>query len=405
MTRESDPTRAPGAPHRTPAPPTRTRTWKRLLGLLLFAGAGLAIGYVAARFGFHSARDQGSGQKRGAAAAVASLGLAFLAAWIALAVHEAGHALGGLSQGFRFLFLAVGPLWLERRQDWFAFRFNSVPATWGGVAACVPEGGTDLPRRFAVMVAAGPLASLALALLGAGLWALAGPGTFRFTAGVTALASAGFFIATAQPFGAGGGFASDGGRLLRILRGGVEGTREAALLGLTAAAMGGARPRDWPAALVTEGLLPADGSMMEVAALVYAAQAEADHGALDRAAAHLARAERLTEGGSKLLRSLVAGEAAWLAAVRGEAARGRALLAEVDGPFTERYLFHRAEAAVRLTEGDRAGAQGAAEAGLAALSRARFGRPSERERELLEALRAAAARTRHLGMPDQLARP
>ena len=391
MTLESDPTGVPGAPARTPATQTRTHARKEVLGLVLFAGTGLAIGYAAARFGFDSAHGQGSGQKRSAAAAVASLGLSFLAAWLALAVHEAGHALGGLSQGFRFLFLAVGPLWLERRQDRLTLRFNSVPATWGGVAACVPDGGADLPRRFAVMVAAGPLASLALVLLGAGLWALAEPGTFRFTAGVTSLASACFFIATAQPFGAGGGFASDGGRLLRILRGGVEGAREAALLGLTAAAMGGARPRDWPAALVTDGLLPADGSMMEVAALAYAAQAEADHGALDRAAAHLARAERLTEGGSKLLRSLVAGEAAWLAAVRGEAARGRALLAEADGPFTERYLWHRAEAAVKLAEGDRAGARGAAEAGLASLPRARFGRPSERERELLEALRAAAA--------------
>jgi predicted negative regulator of RcsB-dependent stress response len=131
--------------------------------------------------------------------------------------------------------------------------------------------------------------------------------------------------------------------------------------------------------------------MMEVAALVYAAQADADRGALEEAAARLDRADRLTEGKGKLLRSIMAGEAAWLAALRGEASRGRALLAEADGPFTERHCLRRAEAAVLLAEGDGAGARAAAEAGLAALPKARFGRPSERERELLEGLREAAS--------------
>jgi hypothetical protein len=366
-------------------------TWKKLLVGLMFAGAGLAVGYLAARFGFDSGRASGAGEKKSAAVALAGFGLALLAIWLALAIHEAGHALGGVSRGFRFLFLAAGPLWIERREGRLAVRFNTASATWGGVAACVPVDGRDLPRRFAVMVAGGPIASLALALL-AGLLGAATPrGTAHFLAGVTALASACFFLATAQPFGAGGGFASDGGRLMRILRGGVEGAREAALLGLTAAAMGGARPRDWPAALLAEGQVPADGSMMEVAALVYAAQADVDRGALDEAAARLERAERLTAGKGKLLRSIMAGEAAWLAATRGEMALARALLAEADGPFTERHLLLRAEAAVLLSEGDRAGARAAAEAGLAALPKARYGRPSAWERELLEGLREAAS--------------
>ncbi len=378
-------TAIPAGPRPAPATPAGQPIWKKLLVGLIFAGAGLALGYLAARIGFDSGRATGTGEKKGVAAALGFFGLALLATWIALAIHEAGHALGGVAQGFRFLFLAVGPLWVERREGRLAVRLNTTSATWGGVAACVPVDGADLPRRFAVMVAGGPLASLGLALLAGLAWAATPAGAAHFTAGVTALASAGFFLATAQPFGAGGGFASDGGRLLRILRGGAEGAREAALLGLTAAAMGGARPRDWPAPLLADGLVPADGSMMEVAALVYAAQAAADGGDLDEAAARLDRADLLTAGKGRLLRSIMAGEAAWLAATRGEAARGRALLAEADGPFTERHQLLRAEAAVRLAEGDGAGARAAAEAGLAALPKARYGRPSDWEREMLEA--------------------
>ncbi len=371
--------------------PTRPTPWRRLAAALALGAAGALVGWGAARLGVQGARAEGAAATP-AWLKLAHLVAAFVVIWLALLVHEAGHALAGASQGFRFLFLAAGPLWLERRGGRLSARLNTTASTWGGMAAAVPEDGRDLVRRFSVQVAGGPLASLLLAAFAAVAWSLLPPGLLRFTAGVAALGSAGLFLATAQPFGAGGGFASDGGRLLRLRRGGPEGAREAALLALTAASVGGARPRDWPAALLEDALAPGGGGLMEVAALVYAGVAAADRGDLDLTWARLAGAEALAEGQGDLVRSLVAGEAAWLAAVRGDAAGGRARLALVRGPFVERYLALRAEAAVRLAEGDVAGARAAAEAGLAALPRARFGVPSAREWELLEGIVEAAGR-------------
>jgi len=242
----------------------------------------------------------------------------------------------------------------------------------------MPQDDRDLRRRFSVMVAAGPAASLLLALAGWAAWAVLPFGLARFLAGVTAIASAGFFVATAQPFGAGGGFASDGGRLLRLWRKGPVGEREVAMLALTAAAAGGARPREWTPAIVEAALLPADGSVMELVADV-----------------HIGRAMELGRDMSPILRSLVAVEAAWLRASRGDVEGARPLLAEADGPFVERHALHRARAAVLRADGDLAGARVEAEAGLAALGKTRFGKASARDRELLEALRGDVAAGLH----------
>ena len=363
----------------------KTPTVKKLL-------AGIVVGLVGALVGAAVARlavgPTPRGEHLSAGAKIARVALGGFGIWFALAVHEAGHLAGGLSQGFRFVFLAAGPMWLERAERGIAVRFNRTLATWGGMAAAMPRDDRDLRRRFTVMVAGGPAASLLLALGSWAAWAMLPLGPARFLAGVTAIASTGFFVATAQPFGAGGGFASDAGRLLRLWRRGPVGEREVAMLALTAAAAGGARPREWTPAIVQAALLPADGSVMELVAHVYASSRASDAGDPDAAAAHLDRAVELGREMSPMLRSLVAAEAAWLRASRGDVKGARPFLAEADGPFVERHALHRARAAVLRAEGDLAGARAEAEAGLAALGKTRFGKASARDRELLEGLRA-----------------
>ncbi len=364
------------------------RSALRLLGGALVGFVGLGLGYALGKLGL---APRSTGESLSAGEKLLRIALGGLGIWLALLVHEAGHLLGALSQGFRFLFLAAGPAWLERGDRGLALRFNRTFQTWGGMAAALPPDGRDLRRRFSVMIAGGPVASLVLALAGGAAWSAMPDGTTRFLAGVTALASAAFFLATAQPFGAGGGFASDGGRLLRLWRKGEVGEREVAILALTTASIAGTRPRDWPAELVEAALRPGDGSAMELAAHVHAAQRACDAGDLDAGLAHLDRAGELARDMSPLLRSMVAVEAAWLRASRGDVAGARGLVAEADGPFVERHALFRARSALRLAEGDREGARRDAEEGLSALARTRFGTASDRDRELLEDLRARAS--------------
>jgi len=359
----------------------------RLLGGVAIGCVGLGVGWALGKLGMAPTE---SGERLSLAEKLLRVALGGFSIWLALSVHEAGHLLGALSQGFRFVFLAAGPVWIERAGEGVAVRFNRTIQTWGGVAAAMPVDGRNLRARFSVMVAGGPLASLGLALAGWGAWSALPPGTARFAAGVAALASAGFFLATTQPFGAGGGFASDGGRLLRLWRKGAAGEREVALLAITAGAAGGVRPRDWAPELIETALRPADGSTMEIAALVSAAQRASDVGDADAAEALLGRAVALAREASPLLRSFVAAEAGWLRATRGDVEGARALVAAADGPFVERHALFRARAALRAAEGDRDGARREAEGGLAALSRTRFGKASERDRELLAALRDGA---------------
>ena len=325
-------------------------------------GAAIGVGLVGALVGVALARLAMGQAPRGehlpAAQKIARVVLGGFGIWFALAVHEAGHLAGGLSQGFRFVFLAAGPMWLERGESGIALRLNRTLATWGGMAAAMPQDDRDLRRRFTVMVACGPVASLLLALGSWAAWSMLPLGLARFLAGVTAIASTGFFVATAQPFGAGGGFASDGGRLLRLWRKGPVGEREVAMLALTAAAAGGARPREWTAAVVQAALLPSDGSVMELVAHVYASSRASDVGDPATAVSHLDRAIELARDMSPMLRSLVAAEAAWLRASRGDVEGARPFLAEADGPFVERHALHRARAAVLRAEGDLAGARG-----------------------------------------------
>ncbi|MFO0584739.1 MAG: hypothetical protein U0229_20905 [Anaeromyxobacter sp.] len=365
---------------------SRKRAVAAVVSVLVGAAFGVAGVKVGMALGVEPKAATG-GTERLHPALLAALALA--GTYLALLLHETGHVLGGLSQGFRFLFLAAGPLWLERGAGGrgLALRLNRIPATWGGVAACVPLDDRDLVKRMAVLAAGGPAMSLALAL-GAWLAARAVPhGTgLAFALGVTALASGLFFLATAQPFGAGGGFMSDGGRLRALLGGGPRAAREAALLSLTAASTAGVRPREWSEAAVRDLAAHADGGAMDLGAAMLRYSWHLDRGDLPAAEADLAAARAKAEV-STLAKDALATEAAWFeAAVKGDAARARAALPAKAGALVEAWQWHRARAAVSLAEGDRVAAQAELALATSALEKPRFQRPSTMDRETLDAL-------------------
>ena len=276
------------------------------------------------------------------------VGGAVLLLFLTIALHEAGHLLGGRLAGFRSLLFVVGPLRLERGPAGWRARFNRDAMLWGGIVASVPEDDRDLRRRMMKLVAGGPAASLVGGALAALLlWAVssvwspvtaAAPESFgrHFATtmlGLFAVASTAIGLVTLVP-GRSGGFETDGAQLRKLARGGPAAERSLAVLSLVGMSMGGRRPREWPASLVaraaappaapvcggrpgeSEGAAPLMGRMF---AYTHALDTGDEAGARAHLAAVLAGLEELPSGmHPSLLR-----EAAYQAALAGDAAEAR----------------------------------------------------------------------------------
>jgi hypothetical protein len=185
------------------------------------------------------------------------------------------------------------------------------------------------------------------------------------------------------------GFASDGARLLRLVRGGPEAQREAAILSIMAISVAGTAPRDWPAETVRDAVAARDGSPDECTACLLAYSHNLDRGELDAARETLHRALELAgQYPPPFVPALMAEAAFFEGFVSRNAAAARAYLAEVPEKTIAVTPFDRlrAEAAVALAEGDAAGAR-------ERIERARAVAPAGDafRRALLEQMAAAAS--------------
>jgi hypothetical protein len=90
----------------------------------------------------------------------------FLMVFIALGVHELGHLIVGLKNGFRFEFFVVGFLGIKRNDQRIEFYFNKNLGYFGGVAATSPvDDNKNNARKFAQVLIAGPITSILFAVL------------------------------------------------------------------------------------------------------------------------------------------------------------------------------------------------------------------------------------------------
>lgn len=150
-------------------------------------------------------------------------------AFVTLAIHELGHLLTGLAQGFKFQLFVVGPLGIKNENEKISVYFNKNLATYGGIAATMPtEDSPDNPRKFARLILAGPLASLLFAVLSLALAAvLANPWSIIFySSGCISIA---IFFATTIPSKT-GLFFSDRKRFQRLILKGKDQEVEIAML-------------------------------------------------------------------------------------------------------------------------------------------------------------------------------
>ncbi len=298
--------------------------------------------------------------------------------WVAVAFHEAGHLLGGRLMGGRFLLYQVGPLRLQRTPSGITVVRNRGINVLGGLAASILPDHGDLPARFRVLLAGGPLASLALSVMAFTVLILTGhsdqrvpwyEASTRIFLVLTVLYSAIAFVMTALPFER-GGFRSDGRRFLILLKTGPEARQEAAMLALGFAANTGVRPRDFPPKAIADAIHLQDGSMSDLYARWFAYFAAADNGNWEAAKEYL---DQMLAGEAKLARfvaDLVRAEYAWLISERGgDPAIARAWLESAGPVEMDPASRLRAEAAVLLAEGNRPLAADRARKALRALEK------------------------------------
>ena len=148
---------------------------------------------------------------------------------LVLFIHELGHVVMGLLQGFRFELLVVGLLGIRREREKIKIYLNKNFGYYGGLGLTVPkDDSSDNVRKFANVLLAGPIASIVFAVMCFFIVNyLANPyGVIVFTAG---LASFGIFLATTIPSRS-GMFYTDRKRYQRIMTAGKDQDVELAML-------------------------------------------------------------------------------------------------------------------------------------------------------------------------------
>lgn len=351
-----------------PPPGPARSSWRDTVGLVLALVVGAVVGRLALALGEAMGLDIGLDLDVGFGLpwwGVLSVTLTAILA--VLTTHEVGHLIGGRLAGFRFVLLVVGPLHVEREGERLRWRLNRSLAMAGGLALSIPTDAGDSRQGTALMVAAGPVASVILGGLSMAA-ASAAPGGWSDLAlfvGVTSLVIA---LVTMWPAQMGGSL-TDGARLLRLARGGPAAEREAAIFAVIAQTTLGVRPRDWdPAAAATlEASTDAD-PLAEGAWALLTARAF-DTG--DAEAARRILAQRV-EGWSEMpgvsRAGLAADAALFEAAVRGDAERARAWLEHIPTRgLTDDSQVEMARAAMHAAAGDPGAAAASAKVARAAL--------------------------------------
>lgn len=169
--------------------------------------------------------------------------------FIALATHEIGHLLGGLSQGMRFLLLIVGPFGWHASVSGTKFEWNTNLALMGGIAAAVPtKFGAGLRRQLLVLILGGPIASLLLTIVAVVVASVSDPRVTAYSIFVAAT-SFGIFVVTLIPVRS-GGFMSDGMQIIDVLRGGRAVVERSTLMQIFTQSLNGVRPRDWDSSAI-----------------------------------------------------------------------------------------------------------------------------------------------------------
>lgn len=282
--------------------------------------------------------------------------LLLLPLWLLLAVafHEAGHALAGAAVGMRFAQWQIGPLHVNRQ-----YRPHRVTWNWkswfaGGRVDVRPRLTSHLALRMGLLTAAGPAVSL---LVAAAVYLLA-LSAIRHGQPLLADLLAAFWVVAATLFWISiaphrrVGQMSDGSILGILSRATPERERWLAQIRMVTALETGVRPSAWPPEEVAALLAESNGPGME-GSLFLAYLAALDHGDWAAAGERLTRWAKETAPLPTAWR-FAAAEAVWFFLMRRDdepaARHWRQLLEERAGAGTGGHL--RGECAIALLDGN-----------------------------------------------------
>ena len=338
--------------------------------LLIFAlGIGLGLGLITL-FGDPApgpAADEGGAES----SIVATIAFVVVAGFLALAIHEVGHAIGGCLHRMRLGMLIVGPVHIQREPDGrLGWRLNRRLSLAGGVVSSVPASTRGLRRALLSFVAGGPVTSIVVGVLVLAVYVLT---DLRETAaaqgGLQDALAAGVFMLGVVSIGIGfvtllpisqGAFVNDGKRILKLLRPGAFADAYAAVMAVGAYAIAQVRPRDRDPDLVAQAASLADGSHEDLAGRLTAHAHALDQGDVEAAGEHIRYLLDHRDGAYPPYRPVIDLAAAYFeAAYAGDAASARSRL---EGAGKSALLAFdptartRTEGAVLLAEGDAEGA-------------------------------------------------
>jgi hypothetical protein len=279
-------------------------------------------------------------------------------------LHELGHVIAGWLVGFRLSFLLIGPFRIIRKPQGWKVRLT--PFLGGGMTCSLPTDTRAVARRMAVMAAGGPLASLLTVVAGMSLLISARADSWLavFVALTTALSTIFFFLSIMPGYR--WGFASDGARLLTLLRGDAAADRFITLTLTTAAQVNGIRPREWDGERLRRATLVEGRNRDDYAAVSFAFYHALDGGDVERAGEYLEKLLALRHLVPRTMQHACLLEAAYFEArCRDDPAAARERLAGVPEEPANACLRLRAEAAILLAEGEKDLAREKAEQALA----------------------------------------
>ncbi|SDD33995.1 hypothetical protein SAMN05421663_109100 [Terribacillus halophilus] len=169
------------------------------------------------------------------------------AGFLAIALHELGHVIGGKLMGMNFGYVVAGPFHIEKGKKGIRLRENRNWGLIGGVALMLPTPGHTedrLRKDLSVMTISGPIMSSSLCVLFLAMWHFS---TIEFFAFCSML-HGGILVATILPL-PNGDFQTDGSAFYRLIRQTEAGERQIQSAKLMAEMYGAKRPVYWSSSL------------------------------------------------------------------------------------------------------------------------------------------------------------